>query len=82
VNISYAQGDHYLSKMDGSLFTQYLALENSGVGENYLSIGAQLNLHLISFYTIESTLSVGYAHTWNTSKENFSEAFISLKLFR
>ena len=82
VNISYAWGDHYLRKMDVSVFTQYVALENSGERENYLSIGAQLNLRMLSFYTIESTLSAGYAHTWNASKEQFSEAFISLKLFR
>lgn len=80
--ISAALGDHYLKEMHVSLFAQYLALKDGGVLEKYFSIGGQLNFRFLSFYTIESTLSVGYAYAWSSSKENFSEAFISLKLFR
>ena len=82
INLSLAWGDHYAGKMDLSVFAQYLALEDNGTAGNYFSTGAQLNIHLISFYTIQSTLSVGYAHAWETAGEDFNEVFISLKLFR
>ncbi len=65
-----------------SLFGQYLVLESSGEGECYLGLGTQLNLRFQLFYGIQSTLSLGYAHAWDSHSHHFDEVFLSLKLFR
>ncbi len=82
LDISRAWGPFYLGKMALSLFGQYVILENNGVGERYLGLGAQLNLRFQLFYGIQSTLSLGYAHAWDSHSRDFDEVFVSLKLFR
>lgn len=51
----------------------------SGDRANYVSVGAQMNIQLVFFSYLKSTLSVGYARTWGNAI-NQGEFMISLKL--
>jgi hypothetical protein len=81
LDIGIAIGDQYLSKMSLSVFSQFLYAQNEKESENYMNTGMQINFHMNNFYVLESTLSLGYAHAWDESDNEFDEFFISLKLF-
>lgn len=72
---NYIQFNLFASK----LFTDYWGSEKDLNNSNYLSLGAQMNIPMVLFSNMKTTLSVGYARTWG-DELNRNELMISLKL--
>ncbi len=73
-------GQHYLSHIDCSVYSQALYTESS-LGRKWIDIGAQLNLIFKHWFNLESTLSAGIANAWFQGGSSW-EWFVSYKLLR
>ena len=73
----------YSNWMQFMLFSSVLTARDTAT-ENYLNVGSQVDLKIVIFSLLESTLSIGYARAWDTDDFNqpFDEWMISLKLLR
>jgi len=74
-------GQHSLSYVDASLFTQGLIV-NSNNGKLWYNLGGQINFVFNHWFNLESTFSVGLAQAWNDHGQGSQEWFVSLKLLR
>jgi hypothetical protein len=75
-----AIGQHYLSHISMTLFTQALVLHSTQQRE-WVDIGTQINFVFRHWFNLESTLSTGIAQAWNESGNSW-EWFVSYKLLR
>lgn len=58
-------------------------IDDESFRQRYYNAGAQLDVKLVIFSILESTLSAGYATAWNYDNQNRSDEWmISLKIFR
>jgi hypothetical protein len=82
VKIGKRFGDIYLRRADVSVFHQQLYSEFEDTSARYYNVGFQSNWYLTNFYTIEATLSLGFAHAWEQAGDSYDEFFLYIKLFR
>ena len=75
-----AIGQHYLSHISMSFFTQALALKTDQQ-PNLVDIGSQINFVMRHWFNLESTLSGGIAKAWYNGGNSW-ECFVSYKLLR
>ncbi len=75
-----AIGQHYLSHISLSIFSQSLLLPSSQPKE-WIDLGTQINFVFRHWFNLESTFSAGIAEAWH-SKGNSWEWFLSYKLLR
>ncbi len=75
-----AIGQHYLSHISLSVFSQSLLLASSQPKE-WIDLGTQINFVFRHWFNLESTFSAGIAEAWH-SKGNSWEWFLSYKLLR
>ncbi len=75
-----AIGQHYLSHISLSFFSQSLLLASSQPKE-WIDLGAQINFVFRHWFNLESTFSAGIAEAWQP-KGNSWEWFLSYKLLR
>jgi hypothetical protein len=64
------------------LFSSYLYTVNGSFGSNeFVNLGGQIDLRMVTFSLLPSTLSFGYAKAWDINgPDQFDEWMISLKL--
>ena len=55
-------------------------LDQPSTQQRALDAGVQLNIKLVFFSTLESTLSFGYAGAWDTGQRKTDEFMVSLKI--
>lgn len=77
---SVSLGEHYVSHLDVSLFSQAL-LTKSQQSWWGVDVGAQINFVLKHWFNLESTLSAGVARAW-MQKRVSDEWFVSWKLLK
>jgi hypothetical protein len=75
-----AIGQHYLSHISMSFFTQALTLKTDQQ-PNLVDIGSQINFVMRHWFNLESTLSGGIAKAWYNGGNSW-ECFVSYKLLR
>jgi hypothetical protein len=75
-----AIGQHYLSHISMSLYSQALILK-SVQQQNWVDIGTQVNFVLRHWFNLESTVSTGIAKAWYNGGNSW-EWFVSYKLLR
>lgn len=73
-------GSHYLNHIDFAVYSQALYTKSS-LGENWINIGAQMNLIFKHWFNLESALSAGIANAWFEGGESW-EWFVSFKLLK
>jgi hypothetical protein len=73
-------GNHYLSHIDASVYSQFLY---AGIEkfESWYDLGGQVNIVFKHWFNLESTFSAGIAKAWK-GKTNSWESFLSLKLLK
>lgn len=74
-------GQHHLSHIDASWFTQGLVTDFRKNGR-WINLGAQINFVFEHWFNLESTFSAGVARAWDGSGQQATEWFISYKLLR
>ncbi|RKZ75404.1 MAG: hypothetical protein DRR19_29360 [Candidatus Parabeggiatoa sp. nov. 1] len=82
VKIGQRFGDSYLRRADISVFHQRLYSEFEDTSAQYYNLGIQSNWYLTNFYTIDATLSLGFARAWDQAGNDYDEFFLYIKLFR
>ncbi len=82
VKIGKRFGDSYLKRTDVSIFHQRLYSEFFDISARYYNIGIQNNWYLTNFYTVDATLSLGFARAWDQAGDSYNEFFLYIKLFR
>jgi hypothetical protein len=82
IKIGKRFGDSYLKRADVSIFHQRLYSEFKDTSAQYYNLGFQSNWHLTNFYTIDATLSLGFARAWDQVGDSYDEFFLYIKLFR
>jgi hypothetical protein len=73
----------YLSSAHLTLFTTGITtnLDDSSLQRTLFNVGAQLNIKLVSFFSLPYTFSVGYAAAFEENERYSDELMISLKIF-
>jgi hypothetical protein len=82
VKIGQRFGDSYLRRADISVFHQRLYSEFEDTSAQYYNLGFQSNWYLTNFYTVDATLSLGFARAWEQAGDAYDEFFLYIKLFR
>jgi hypothetical protein len=82
VKIGKRFGDSYLRRADISVFHQRLYSEFEDTDAQYYNVGFQSNWYFTNFYTINATLSLGFARAWDQAGDSYDEFFLYIKLFR
>ena len=82
MKIGWRFGNSYVKRTDLVIFHQQLYTELENESARYWNIGMQNNWYLTNFYTVDATLSLGFAHAWDEFNNSYNEFFIYLKLFR
>lgn len=82
VKIGKRFGDSYLRRADVSVFHQRLYSEFEDTSTQYYNLGLQSNWYFTNFYTIDATLSLGFARAWDQAGDAYDEFFLYIKLFR
>ncbi len=74
----------YATWMRLSLFGNAIVTnpENADWRQEVWDVGAQLNMKLILFFSLESTLSAGYARAFEEGYDPRDEMMVSLKILR
>ena len=74
----------YANWMQPSIFGSVLYAQNTGgVREEFANLGVQLDIRLVTFSLLPSTISIGYAKAWDLNSNGvFDEWMISLKLLQ
>ena len=72
----------YVTWARAALFTSVLAtnLDQSDVGRELLNVGAQVDLRMVIFSGLPSTLSFGAATAFEQHRETSTEFMISLRI--
>ena len=78
---SLKMGQHFLSHIDASWFSQALITNGAGANQR-INLGGQVNFVFSHWFNLESTISVGAAQAWNNLGGTSREVFVSLKLLR
>ncbi len=73
----------YLSSAHLALFTTGITtnFDDSSLRRTLFNVGAQLNIKLVSFFSLPYTFSVGYAAAFEENERYSDELMISLKIF-
>jgi hypothetical protein len=73
----------YLNSAHLALFTTGVKtnLDDDSLSRELLNVGAQLNIKLVSFFSLPYTFSVGYAAAFEANEPYSEEFMISLKIF-
>ena len=82
VKIGKQFGDSYLRRADISVFHQRLYSEFEDTSTQYYNLGFQSNWYFTNFYTVDATLSLGFARAWDQAGDSYDEFFLYVKLFR
>ncbi len=77
---SLSLGQHYLSHLDFSVYSQSLFLNNDAE-KVWVDAGAQLSLIFKHWFNLESTFSAGIARAWTDNRSEW-EWFLSYKLLK
>jgi hypothetical protein len=75
----------YSNWMQATIFSSgLLTYDPSTVNNQFFNIGSQLDMKIVIFSLLESTLSIGYASAFdlNNNQKQYNEWMISLKLLR
>ena len=74
-------GQHFLSYIDASWFSQGLMTNGPGANQ-WVNLGGQVNFVFSHWFNLESTISIGAARAWNNLGASSQEVFVSLKLLK